>query len=104
MSGYTTDILTDQAIDWLKRQATTEPGRPFFLVLSHKAVHAEFEPSLRHRGRYADVRLFRTQTRWLIQRQTIEGSLGGSKSSVSAGTASSYMYHGAMKFDDFYRA
>ena len=52
--GYITDELTDYAVDWLGRQ-TSE--KPFFLYLSHKAVHANFTPAARHEGRYADVEL-----------------------------------------------
>ena len=50
-TGHTSDILTDHAIEWLEKQRASEPGRPFFLYLSHKAVHAEFQPAERHRGR-----------------------------------------------------
>ncbi len=52
--GYITDELTDYAVDWLKQQAGE---KPFFLYLSHKAVHANFTPAKRHEGRYADVQL-----------------------------------------------
>ncbi|MEM9367211.1 MAG: sulfatase [Planctomycetota bacterium] len=52
--GYITDELTDYAIDWLKEQSSDEP---FFLYLSHKAVHANFTPAERHEGRYADADL-----------------------------------------------
>ncbi|MGB2717450.1 MAG: sulfatase [Vicinamibacterales bacterium] len=48
--GYITDELTDYALDWLRQR---DPGRPFLLMLSHKAVHSEFIPAERHRGRYA---------------------------------------------------
>jgi N-acetylglucosamine-6-sulfatase len=48
--GYITDELTDYALDWLK-----DRRKPFFLYLSHKAVHADFLPAERHRGRYADA-------------------------------------------------
>ncbi len=51
--GYTTDLLTDHAMEWLEGQRAREDGRPFFLYLSHKAVHAEFDAAPRHRGRYA---------------------------------------------------
>ena len=51
VEGYTTDILTDHAVDWLQR----ERDRPFFLYLSHKAVHGPFTPAPRHRGAYAGV-------------------------------------------------
>ena len=48
--GYITDELTDYALDWLKGRGAE---RPFFLYLSHKAVHSEFVPAERHQGRYA---------------------------------------------------
>ncbi|CAD78151.1 MAG TPA: DUF4976 domain-containing protein [Rhodopirellula baltica] len=49
--GYITDELTDYAVDWLKERDDDEP---FFLYLSHKAVHSNFTPAERHQGRYAD--------------------------------------------------
>lgn len=51
--GYITDELTDYAIDWLKQQNAAE--KPFFMYLSHKAVHANFTPAARHAGLYKDV-------------------------------------------------
>ena len=50
--GYITDELTDFALEWLRGR---EGGKPFFLYLSHKAVHSDFVPADRHRGRYADA-------------------------------------------------
>jgi arylsulfatase A-like enzyme len=55
--GYTTDILTEYALEWMKKQRSQEPDRPFFLYLSHKAVHAEFVPAKRHAGMYRDVKI-----------------------------------------------
>jgi len=52
--GYITDELTDYAVDWLEKQSS---DKPFFLYLSHKAVHANFTPAERHAGRYADADL-----------------------------------------------
>ena len=49
--GYITDELTDYAMDWLKGRNN---DRPFFLYLSHKAVHGDFVPAERHKGRYAE--------------------------------------------------
>ena len=46
LKGYTTDILTDRAIDFVQRQPE---GQPFFLMLSHKAVHEPFQPAPRHK-------------------------------------------------------
>ncbi len=47
--GYLTDELTDYAIDWLDAR---DADKPFFLYVSHKAVHADFVPADRHRSRY----------------------------------------------------
>ncbi|MBP7052209.1 MAG: sulfatase [Phycisphaerae bacterium] len=58
--GYTTDILTDQALEWLK--SGRDPGRPFFLYLSHKAVHYPFQPAERHAGRYVQAEVKRPPT------------------------------------------
>jgi N-acetylglucosamine-6-sulfatase len=52
--GYITDELTDYAVDWLDRR---DKDRPFFLYLSHKAVHADFVPAERHKGRYKDKKI-----------------------------------------------
>ncbi|MBI5282193.1 MAG: sulfatase [Candidatus Solibacter usitatus] len=51
--GYITDELTDYALDWLRMLPKEQP---YFMYLSHKAVHAEFEPAARHKGRYKDAR------------------------------------------------
>jgi len=50
--GYITDELTDYAVDWLKDR---KGEKPFFLYLSHKAVHANFTPAERHDGCYDDI-------------------------------------------------
>ncbi|KXI27522.1 acetylglucosamine-6-sulfatase [Paraglaciecola hydrolytica] len=48
--GYITDELTDYSIDWLEQQKKSD--KPFFLYLSHKAVHADFQPAERHENQY----------------------------------------------------
>ena len=54
--GYITDELTDYAFEFLGGR---DEDKPFFLYLSHKAVHATFEPAERHAQQYAnaDIRL-----------------------------------------------
>lgn len=47
--GYITDELTDYALDWLKQR---DGRKPFFLYLSHKALHADFQPATRHKDLY----------------------------------------------------
>jgi arylsulfatase A-like enzyme len=49
--GYTTDIITDVSLDWLKNR---DPARPFLLMCQHKAPHREWEPALRHLGHDRD--------------------------------------------------
>ena len=52
VQGYMTDLLTEHATDFLRQQGE----QPFFLYLSHKAVHAEFIPAPRHKDSYAGKR------------------------------------------------
>jgi len=47
--GYTTDILTDKAIDFIERQPKDQP---YFCMLSHKAVHEPFVPAPRHKDAF----------------------------------------------------
>lgn len=58
--GYTTDILTDHALEWL--EDNRDANRPFFLYLSFKAVHYPFQPARRHQGRYAEAQVKRPET------------------------------------------
>lgn len=46
-SGYTTDLITDLSIDWLKNR---DRSKPFLLMCQHKAPHREWAPALRHLG------------------------------------------------------
>ncbi len=52
--GYITDELTDYALSWLN---TRKKDKPFFMYLSHKAVHAEFLPAERHREQYKNIEI-----------------------------------------------
>lgn len=47
--GYTTDLLTDKAIAFIEKQPV---GKPYFCMLSHKAVHEPFKPAPRHRNAF----------------------------------------------------
>ena len=47
--GYITDELTDYCYDWISKRPRR---KPWMAYLSHKAVHADFVPAERHRGRY----------------------------------------------------
>jgi arylsulfatase A-like enzyme len=50
-NGYTTDIITDLSLDWLKQR---DKSKPFLLMLHQKAPHREWEPALRHLGHDKD--------------------------------------------------
>jgi N-acetylglucosamine-6-sulfatase len=51
--GYITDELTDYTLDWLSTERDSK--KPFFIYLSHKAVHANFAPPKRYENLYADA-------------------------------------------------
>ena len=53
VTGYITDILSDYAVDFIKR----EHQKPFVLYLGHKAVHGPFSPAPRHKDLYANQTL-----------------------------------------------
>jgi arylsulfatase A-like enzyme len=58
--GYTTDIITDVALDWLKTKR--DQNQPFFLMYQHKAPHRQWEPSPKYLGKYKDVTIPEPET------------------------------------------
>lgn len=52
-TGYTTDIITDVALDWLDDRR--DDDRPFFLMYQHKAPHRNWQPGPDHLTMYDDV-------------------------------------------------
>jgi arylsulfatase A-like enzyme len=50
-TGYTTEIITDDALRWIEER---DPERPFLVWISHTATHRTWEPPLRHLTRYDD--------------------------------------------------
>lgn len=100
--GYTSDVLTDNAIEWLRQTRRSDPNKPFFLYLAHKAVHAEFTPAPRHAGRHANEKVpyppsmanteanYRGKPRWVREQR-------------AGWHGVDYAYHGDMDFDEFYR-
>lgn len=53
-TGYTTDIITSQALKWLEQR---DSKKPFFLMCQHKAPHGRWEPALRHLRDFDDVEI-----------------------------------------------
>jgi N-acetylglucosamine-6-sulfatase len=52
-TGYITDLLTEYAVNWIRRPH----GKPFVLILGHKAPHEPSQPAPRHAGALADASL-----------------------------------------------
>jgi len=50
-TGYTTDIITDLCLDWLKDR---DKDKPFCLLYHHKAPHREWKPDEKHAHMYED--------------------------------------------------
>ena len=46
-TGYTTDLISEFSIEWVKNRDKT---KPFLLMSQHKAPHREWAPALRHLG------------------------------------------------------
>ena len=120
-SAYITDVLTDYALNWLKNRSQTQP---FFLYLSHKAVHAEFSPAKRHRGQYATLPIHYPPSMFLTATDTSK-TFGLSRNQIRNETTNlktnlqdipdwvrkqryswhgvDYMYDNAIDFNSFYR-
>lgn len=117
-SSYITDLLTEHAINWLKNNR--EKDKPFFLYLSHKAVHADFAPAKRHLGKYEKETIIyppsfntsKPQVRgknlsgapYLIDTYYGEGRTPDwQKMQRESWHGVDYMYHGKMNFETFYK-
>ena len=53
MKGYTTEIITDKSIKWLKE--VKDSGKPFMLMMHHKAPHRSWDPGPNELGMYEKV-------------------------------------------------
>ncbi|MDP5231465.1 MAG: sulfatase [Cellulophaga sp.] len=53
IEGYATDIITKDAIHWLKTKQNDTT--PFLLMVQHKAPHRNWMPALRHTNKYDSV-------------------------------------------------
>lgn len=97
--GYITDELTDFATEWIEQQSKAQP---YFLYLSHKAVHGDFMPAKRHEGTFKDKKFVppptmspdggdaRNRPRWAQnQRNSWHGV--------------DYPYHTGMDIETYYR-
>ncbi len=116
-STYVTDLLTEHAIEWMKNR---KGDKPFFVYLSHKAVHANFKPAKRHEGSYQDQEIFfppsfKTSAQ-KVKGPNPEGIPFGTDDYYGTGRTPDwqkmqregwhgvdYMYHGQMDFESFFK-
>jgi len=77
--GYITTLLTRKAVEFLEQQSGSD--QPFFLYLSHKAVHGPFTPEPKYKGTLKNVPFelpesselltdnLRNRPRWLLDQR-----------------------------------
>ena len=126
-SAYISDLLTEHAVDWLDKR---DKEKPFFLYLSHKAVHADFQPAKRHKGKYKNEPIelppsFRTSDSQVKGKQSVNQSIeqevskkeplkgedyygkgrtpDWQKMQRESWHGVDYMYYGKISFAEFYR-
>ncbi len=95
-AGYITDELTDYALRWLDG---VPKEKPFFLYLSHKAVHADFVPAERHAGRYRDKKLPIPASR-----TRHEGAPMWVQNQRNSWHGIEFPYHSALDVESYYRS
>lgn len=113
--SYTTDLLTDKAINWMKDR---NKEKPFFLYLSHKGVHADFFPAARHKGKLQDIPVVCPPSMYLTATDSSKtyGKVTAPATPVNyrdipqwvrnqrySWHGVDYMYDGYTRFDKFYR-
>jgi N-acetylglucosamine-6-sulfatase len=95
--GYITDELTNYALEWLdKRRA----NKPFMLYLSHKAVHAEFIPAERHRGRYQNESFVPPKT---MDPQNVAGAPMWVQNQRNSWHGVEFPYHSNLDIAEYYK-
>ncbi|MFL9844555.1 sulfatase family protein [Flavobacterium rhizosphaerae] len=53
VEGYATDIITDKSLAWLKENS--KKGKPFFMMVHHKAPHRNWMPHLKNLHLYDSI-------------------------------------------------
>jgi arylsulfatase A-like enzyme len=108
-SAYVTDVLTNYAIDFISNR---DKEKPFFLYLSHKGVHADFQPAKRHLGKYEEEPVAYPPTMFppgherstvSVDQYNYDDLPNWAKAQRNSWHGVDYMYHGQINFEDFYR-
>ncbi|QDH79695.1 sulfatase [Echinicola soli] len=115
--SYTSDLLTNEALNWLNSLGDEEP---FMLYLSHKAVHSEFQPAKRHEGMYDTLPIITPPSMYLTATDSSEfygDIIRAPETKVNykdipdwvrkqrySWHGVDYMYHGQLPFNVFYKS
>lgn len=91
IEGYTTDIVTDLTLDWLKNDR--DKDQPFMLMCQHKAPHRNWQPGPNHLTMYDDVTMPEPDTLW----DNYEGR--GTAARTQAMTISNHLSAGDLKLN-----
>lgn len=99
---YIADLLTEHAIDWMKNR---DKSRPFFLYLSHKSVHALFQPAKRHQNVYDNMEIPYPDSYGvtLTDAYKKQGIPEWVKQQRHSWHGVDYMYHGELEFESFFK-
>jgi N-acetylglucosamine-6-sulfatase len=94
---YITDELTDYALDWLNGRSGKQP---FMLYLSHKAVHAEFIPAMRHQGNYHNEKFVPPKT---MDPKNVEGAPMWVQNQRNSWHGVEFPYHKGLDIGEYYK-
>jgi N-acetylglucosamine-6-sulfatase len=97
--GYITDELTDYAVEWLKNQPKQ---KPFFMYLSHKAVHSNFTPAPRHLGKYANAQ-FKYPPTMAASGEMAQGRPMWVQNQRNSWHGVEYPYHSRLDIAEYYK-
>ena len=98
--GYITDELTDYALEWLNGR---KKDQPYFLYLSHKAVHADFVPAERHKGKFASKE-FKYPATMPAAGERAQGRPMWVQNQRNSWHGVDYPYHSVLNIADYYKA
>lgn len=97
--GYITDELTGYAVEWINQQPQDQP---YFLYLSHKAVHSEFIPPQRHEGKFAKEAFVPPKT-MAPEGESSQGRPMWVQNQRNSWHGVEYPYHSGLDIADYYR-
>ena len=78
--GYYTTEITNIALDWLQKD---HAGKPWMMILGHKAAHSFYTPEPKYANAFADVKVAYPQSAFQL-----DDKPDGSSSASTPGTAS----------------